>query len=110
MAIVPMRQEITVKRGGPPDEWGNPLPDEKVIHKCRVDEGTFLVEYRASSNVSSREVVAKARIILDKLVDIRYSDEIIYTNELDQDIKQSPKKINVKRHINGKPILTEVFI
>lgn len=110
MAVVPMRQEIKVKRGGGLDDWGNPLPGDEFFLKCRVDEGTFLVEYRASGNVSSREVVAKARILLDKLEDIRYDDVIIYTNELDQDIKQTPKKIDVKRHINGKPILTEVFI
>lgn len=110
MAMIPMKQEITVKRGGELDEWGKPLPDKEFNLNCRVDEGTFLVEYRASSNVSSREVVAKARILLDRLVDIRYDDVIIYTNELEQEVKQSPKKIDIKRHLNGKPLMTEVFI
>lgn len=110
MALVPMKQEIRVVRGGELDEWGNPLPDDEFTHKCRVDEGTFLIEYRASSNVTSREVVAKVRILLDKLVDIRFDDVISYTNELDETVKGKPKKINVKRHINGKPLMTEVYI
>ncbi len=110
MAMIPMKQEVTVERGEMIDEWGNTIPEDQFILNCRVDEGSFLVEYRASSNVSSREVVAKVRILLDQLADIRFDDVITYTNELDEEIKGSPKKIDVKRHINGKPIMTEVFI
>jgi|SRR5690625_773774 len=110
MAVIPMRQEITITRGESVDEWGNTIPNEPIKLNCRVDEGSFLVKNRASGNVSSREVVANARILLDKLVDIRYEDVIIYKNELNQEVKQTPKKITIKRHINGKPLLTEVFI
>lgn len=110
MALVPMKQDITIERGEVLDDWNRPIPEEVIEHKSRVDEGTFLVEYRASGNVSSKEVVAHARILLDKLQDVRYSDMITYTNELEQSIRRHPKKINVKRNISGKPILTEVFV
>lgn len=110
MAVVPMKQVITIERGEKLDDWGRTVPEETIEHKCRVDEGTFLVEYRASGNVASREVVANARILLDKLQDVRYDDLITYTNELGIDMKQKPKKINVKRDISAKPILTEVFV
>lgn len=112
MALIPMKQEIVIFHSGGIDDWGNSLPGEKVPYKCRVDEGTFLVEYRsgAGGNVSSREVVAEARILLDKLVDVGYDDVIVYVNELGKEIKRPPKKIDVKRHINGKPLMTEVYI
>src|SRR5690625_1797580 len=110
MAIVPLKQTITVKRGGELDEWGKPLPDKTFDLDCRVDEGTFLIEYRTGSNITSREVTAKVRILLDKLADVRFDDVIFYKNELNQTIRGNPKKIDVKRHINGKPLLTEVYI
>jgi hypothetical protein len=110
MALIPMKQIITIERGEKLNDFGKPIPDQTFTIKCRVDEGTFLVEYRASSNVTSKEVVAKAKILLDKLQDVRYEDTIVYVNELDQTVKAKPKKINVKRNMGGKPILTEVLV
>ncbi|MEN2464911.1 hypothetical protein [Ornithinibacillus sp. JPR2-1] len=110
MPVVPMKQDIIIERGETINDYGKTIPDQIIEHKARVDEGTFLVEYRASSNVTSKEVVAKAKILLDKLQDVRYEDTISYTNELNETIKGKPKKINVRRHLSGKPILTEVFI
>lgn len=111
MALVPMKQKITVFRGGELDEWGNELPEKDFTLTCRVDEGTFLVKSKSGGgNVAHREVVAQARILLDKLVDIRYGDMILYKNELGEEIKGNPERINIKRHINGKPLMTEVYI
>lgn len=112
MALIPLKQEVTITRSrGPLDGYGNPTETEEVTLKCRVDEGTFLVEYKSSGNLSATaEEVAKARVIFDKLVDIQYSDLISYTNEIGQEIKRSPKKVDIKRHLNGKPLLTEVYI
>lgn len=110
MPLIPMKQDIVIERGEKLNEFAKAIPDQFIEHKARVDEGTFLVEYRATSNVTSREVVAKAKILLDKLQDVRYEDTIVYTNELKQTIRGKPKKINVKRSMSGKPILTEVFV
>ncbi|TWJ96521.1 hypothetical protein CHCC20487_0851 [Bacillus licheniformis] len=48
--------------------------------------------------------------MIDKLADIRYSDTILFTNELGETIARKPKEINVRRHVSGKPILTEVIV
>lgn len=110
MSWVPLKQTVTIHRSKGEDEYGRPLSPEIFELPCRVDEGAFLVEYRTSGNISSREVVAEARIIFDKLADIKYTDQIEYRNELDEIIKKPPQKISIKRHINTKPILTEVFV
>lgn len=110
MPVVPMKQVILVDRGEEINEWGKQIPTETIEHKARVDEGTYLVEYRAGGNVASKEVVAKARILLDKIQDIRYDDLITYENELNQKITQKPKKIEIKRNISAKPILTVVYV
>lgn len=111
MAIVPMRQKITIFRSGGVSDWGKPLPNEEITLDCRVDEGSFIVKNKGSGGATvSKEVVAEARVLLDGLVDIREDDTISYTNELGIEIKRTPEKINIKRHINGKPLLTEVYI
>ncbi|MFZ7945664.1 hypothetical protein [Neobacillus sp. 19] len=55
-------------------------------------------------------VVASARILFDKLADIRETDTLVFTNELGLTIEKNPIEINVKRGANGKPILTEVVV
>jgi hypothetical protein len=109
MAIVAMKQTITVKRGGALDDWGNPTVGETFNLKCSVSEGSTLMKVRSQGISQGDEVVADARILLDKLADIRYTDTISFTNELGETIERNPKEINVKR-LNGKPLLTEVLI
>ncbi|MED4326602.1 hypothetical protein P9227_18420 [Bacillus licheniformis] len=71
----------------------------------------FPDQFIATSGViKSEESVATARILVDKLADIRYSDTILFTNELGETIARKPKEINVRRHVSGKPILTEVIV
>ncbi|EDW22152.1 hypothetical protein FO510_05615 [Bacillus pumilus] len=112
MAMFPMRQTIMVKR--PSDEldrWGNPINEaEEFTLKCRIDEGSTVVKARNNGVVKSEEAVASARILLDRLADVRYTDVISYTNELGETMEKRPKEINVKRHIDGKALLTEVYL
>jgi hypothetical protein len=110
MPLIPMRQMITVKRGGAVDEWGNQAPGTTFELKCRIDEGSTLSKVRSQGVNKGEDVVADAKILLDKLADIRYSDMISFTNELGETIERRPKEINVKRGVSGKPMLTEVLI
>ncbi|SFX48656.1 hypothetical protein SAMN04487866_10959 [Thermoactinomyces sp. DSM 45891] len=106
MAIIPLRQIIKVSRSsGKLDEWGNPIPIEPFSIRCRADEGSFVVE-----DTGGKVVVSSLKVLLDKLADIRYDDEIEYTNEIGITIKRAPKRVNVKRDYVGKPVLTEVFL
>lgn len=106
-----MKQTITVTSGGGTDAWGYPVDPVTRTLKCRIDEGTMAVKTKTGGLSREGEVVvAEARIMLDKLVDIRYDDEISFTNELGETITRNPKEINVKRNVAGKPILTEVLI
>ncbi|MEK4311800.1 hypothetical protein [Bacillus sp. FSL P2-0092] len=107
-----MRQTITVKRlSDERDVWGNPATEaEEFTLKCRIDEGSTAVKTRSNSIIKSEETVASARILLDRLADVRYTDIISYTNELGETMEKRPKEINPKRHIGGKAIMTEVLL
>jgi hypothetical protein len=110
MPVVPMRQTITIKRSEGLDEWGNPVYGRPFSLNCRIDEGSSVRQYRSAGTTNSEVVVATARIILDKLADIRETDTLSFTNELGQTIERMPKEINVKRDVGGKPMLTEVIV
>jgi hypothetical protein len=110
MAILPMKQTITIKRGGALDDWGNVIPEQTLTLKCRIDEGSQLRSYRSVGMTNSEIVIATARILFDKLADIRETDTIVFTNELGITIEKNPKEINVKRGASGKPLLTEVVV
>lgn len=105
MAIVPLKQTITVHRGGGTDDWGYPTTGTTTEYKARVDEKTEVVQ-----NQAGQEVVTGVQIMLDKLTDIRYSDEISYTDELGRTTKRKPVRIEPVRMINGKAVLTLVYL
>ncbi len=105
MALVPLKQQITIHRGGGKDEWGYPIPGKTIELKARVDEKTEVVQNQAGT-----EVVTGVQIMLDKLADIRYSDEISYTDELGRQTKRKPIRIEPVRMINGKAVLTVVYL
>lgn len=111
MAIIPMRQQITVTRGGGVDDWGNPTEPTVFTIKCRIDEGSRLSKTLGQGLTRDGGVaIADARIFIDKLADIKYDDVISFTNELGETIERNPREINVKRHVSGKPLMTEVLV
>lgn len=105
MPIIPLKQSITVVRYGDIDEWGGGNVKETLIFRARVDEKTQVVQ-----NQFGDELVSSAEIMLDKLADIRYDDDIVYEDELGREIKRKPLRIEPLRGINGKAILTVVYV
>ncbi|MEV5028505.1 hypothetical protein [Paenibacillus sp. LPE1-1-1.1] len=105
MPVIPMKQTVTVTKAGALDGWAEPTPGEEITYKARVTEETKVV-----TNSIGEEAVTSLRITLDKLADISYDDVITYTNELDVTVARKPLKIEPKRMLNGRAIVTEVFV
>lgn len=105
MAIIPLRQKITVYKSGGIDEWGYEVPGETIEMNARVDEITEVV-----TNFAGEEAVTGVQVTLNKMAGIHYNDEISYTDELGRNIKRKPVKIEPIRGINGKAILTVVYL
>jgi hypothetical protein len=59
---------------------------------------------------SSETVTARVKILLEGLVSIKYTYTIHYENELGEKLKGNPKQVNIKRMIDGEPVLTEVYL
>jgi hypothetical protein len=110
MAVIPLRQTITVTPSTTLDDWGNSVEGASYTLKCRIDEGSQLRQYRSAGSTNSEVVVSTARILIDKLAEINETDTITFTNELGHIIERKPKEINVKRNVAGRPMLTEVII
>ena len=114
MAILPLKQTVTITRKGAEDEWGDSTTETFSL-KCRVDEEAKLVRRTSTSGggatqISTEQVVTAATITFDKLADIRHDDEIRFTDELGRLRIYKPLNIEVVRNIAGKPILTEVSV
>jgi hypothetical protein len=105
MALVPLKQTVIVTKAAGSNGWGRPSAGGTVTYKVRAVEETRIVK-----NQAGKEALTTARIIFDKLPDLSYDDAITYTNELGVTIERSPMKIEVKRGLNGKPLITEVFV
>ncbi|NHN31133.1 hypothetical protein [Paenibacillus agricola] len=110
MAIIPLKQTIQITPANGIDEWGEPAPGVPFTLKARVTETTKVVATQSEGNKTAEEAVATLRIILDKLADVSYDDVITYTNELDVTVARKPLKIEIKRMLSGKAIVTEVFV
>lgn len=104
MALVPLKQVIHVIRQVDEDKYGEPIYAAPIPLKCRVEETINQV-----TNQLGDEVISGMLVYLDKLADIRYSDEIKYTNELGIIMKRKPIRIDPVRMFSGKPTLTLVY-
>lgn len=105
MAIVPLRQTVTITKAGVIDDWGDVVPGDELTLKARVTEETKTIP--ASTGL---EAVTALKIYLGKLADISYDDTITYTNENGVTVVRKPITIDVKRGLNGKALLTEVYV
>ncbi|UKS30157.1 hypothetical protein LOZ80_14940 [Paenibacillus sp. HWE-109] len=105
MALIPLKQRITVDRAGSLDSWGVPVTGETVEIKARVTEMTKTVVNRYGEEATTTLV-----IYVDKYADFSYDDTITYTNEYGVTVARKPLKIDVKRMLSGKPVLTEVYV
>jgi hypothetical protein len=105
MAIIPLKQSVTVRKAGASDGWGREVDGEEITLKARVVETTKVV-----TGPGGEEAVASLEITLDKLADVSYNDTINYSNELGVAVARRPLKIEVKRNFAGKPLLTVVYV
>lgn len=105
MAIIPLKQQITVTPIDTIDEWGQPTGGTPYTLKCRVSEGAKLVR-----DDNGNEVVSMAQIYIDKLASVSLTDTITYTDENAVTREYRPISIEVKRSLGGKPLLTVVSV
>jgi hypothetical protein len=108
MAIIPLKQSITVtpalSRGI--TEFDTPTMGDPYTRKCRYQETITLV----SSMVDGKEAVSKATIMFDGFEAIDEHTKLTYTREDGITITHRPISVSVKRHINGKALLTVVYV
>jgi hypothetical protein len=113
VAILPLKQTVTITPITK-DDWGKDVAGTPYDLKCRVQEHTKLTIGNTSSGnvngVITREAVSRVQIYFDKLAPIGYDDVITFTDENGTTHTYRPLNINVKRGLNGKPILTVVEV
>jgi hypothetical protein len=116
MAIMPMKQSVTVSRKGEVDRWGNQINTVPPFTlKCRFEEGVKLTRKTSSQQagtnaITSEEVISTAQVYFDKFADIRLTDELIYTDESGNTRTYLPLNVNRLSGLNGKAMLTVVHV
>ncbi|QDX93634.1 hypothetical protein EEL30_15815 [Brevibacillus laterosporus] len=96
------------------DEWDRPVYGDPFSLRCRMHETTKLV--RAQTNqggvhgINAQEVVSTAQIYCDKLAPIEEGDRIEFVNERGRIRTYTPISIEIRRWVNGKPLLTVINV
>ena len=114
MAMVPMKQTVTINRSDK-DGWGNAVNPQSFTLKCRFEEGVKLTrktsaQQSGANSITSEEVVSTAQIYFDKFADIRLTDELTFTDESGNTRNYLPLSINRIYGLNGKAVLTVVHV
>ncbi|WP_051236408.1 hypothetical protein [Paenibacillus pinihumi] len=102
---ISLRQQVTVY---PPDsdDPNNPTPgSDPFTLRCRFEDKTEVVSDRLG-----RDVVASARILFDKFALVDDAAEYEYTDESGMTRRYGAIKTERKRWLNGKTILTVVYV
>lgn len=104
MAMIPLKQAITIYPPGADDPW-NPEPAIPFTLKCRFQESNEVVR-----NQHGAEVVASAQIFLDKFAEVTVNHTFEYEDESGTKTTYTPHNVARKRWLNGKTILTVVYV
>lgn len=111
MAIIPLKQTVTIKHAtGATDRFNRPDYGSPVSLKCRFQESAKLVRTRSMGMTTSAEAVSSAQITLGGFVSITMDDEISFTDEAGKTQSYKPLSVEVKRGLNGKALLTIVYV
>ena len=114
MALIPLKNTVTITPASTYDDWGEPVSAEPYTLKCRIQEGTKVVRGMTNNGgvhgVSANEVVSTAQFYFDKIAPITLTDTLTYTDEAGRTRTYTPISIEIKRGLNGKPILTVVNV
>lgn len=105
MPLIPLKQTVTIHPYIGLNDWGEPQYGTPYTLKCRISEGTKLVR-----SFAAQEVVSTAQIYFDKLVNLNPEDLIVYVDENGKERRYKPISVEVKRALNGKPIMTVVNV
>ena len=102
---LPLRQQITVYKPGHNDGW-NPVPDsDPVTYKCRFQETVKVVKDDTGS-----EVVSTAQVFFDQYPNVTAAHVFRYLDEHGSEKEYRPVNVSPKRWLNGKPVLTVVYL
>ncbi len=105
MALIPLKNTVTIRSGGSVDAWGNPTYDSESTHKCRIDEKTELVR-----NQNGSEVVSNIQILIEKTVSVSYDDEISFKLADGKKVDDKPIAIGRLKDISGNVLFTAVSL
>ncbi|MFF2886642.1 hypothetical protein [Paenibacillus sp. NPDC057967] len=105
MALIPLKQTVTVYPPGDNDPW-NPLPPANPFTlRCRFQEGTEVV-----TDQHGRDVVSSAQIYFDRYAPVKSDYEYEYTDESGETVRYRTVNTGRKRWLNGKAVLTVVYV
>lgn len=114
MAIIPLKQTVTIIPASKENEWGEVIPGKQYKLKCRFSQGTKLVRSASGASgvhgVTTQEVVSVGEFIFDKHPDLKYGDKLVYTDDNGNTIEYMPLNIAVKPWLNGKSLITVVSV
>jgi hypothetical protein len=103
MALVPMKDSITIVKSDGIDGWGEPIPGETITAKGRVTENTAVV-----INQNGEEVASRFSILLPASVIVGYGDEVSFIDSTGATVNGNPVAIKAIKDYVGKVILRKV--
>lgn len=104
MAIIPLKDEVTLTPPGAVDAWGNATGGTPVTHDARIDEKSKLVR-----NQNGDEVVSNTQILIDKIVAVDYDYDVTYTDATGNTVTKKPIAISRIKDLT-KVIFTRVDV
>ncbi len=105
MALIPLKDTVTIRTGSSVDAWGNPTYSSETTHKCRIDEKTELVR-----NQNGAEVVSNIQILIEKTVSVSYDDEVAFNLSDGTSKTEKPIAIERLKDVSGKVLFTVVSL
>lgn len=107
MAIIPLKQTAYIRKytANNNNGWAEDDYAEEVAVDVRATE-----KFETITDRFGETVISSVKLTFDKFPDLNYDDMFRFTNENGITIESKPLSIRPVRMINGKAVLTTVYL
>ncbi|MDF2612545.1 MAG: hypothetical protein K0S71_331 [Clostridia bacterium] len=104
MGFIPMNNLVTIISNSGLDEWGEHTSNgTEIEYKARID---YSIRNQVISGAKGNEIVISAKVILQGLVNVSYSDTVKFTDRLGNIRALKPLNIILREDLGGNVLFT----
>ncbi|PEM08503.1 hypothetical protein [Bacillus wiedmannii] len=109
MAMLPMKDKVTVHKAGTIDDWGiMQFPGESFVIPGRIKHTLYMRDEEGTFTTIKNDLNVRGSVLFEGIVDVTLNDELEFTNFRGERERVKPNRAKFIQDFNGKVLFTRI--